>query len=176
MRLTCTACGAHGSIEQFTADTDARRFMDMLLQLPAPVASQALRYTALFRPHKRGLTWDRACSVLGELAAMVKAGAVENYGRSIPASADAFASAMHSMLERRDALKLPLKNHGYLVSILVANAPGQAADREQQTEQQKRSDSQARHRQVESEAERMARMRAELQKAEANRMLRLGMK
>lgn len=174
MRLTCTACGAHGSIEQFTADTDARRFMDMLLQLPTPIASQALRYTALFRPHKRGLTWDRACSVLGELAAMVKAGAVENYGRSIPVSPDAFANAMHSMLEGRGSLKLPLKGHGYLIAILVTNAPGDSAASEQQLEEQKLIESRTRHRQTESDTERMARMRAEHQQAEINRLRRLG--
>lgn len=174
MRLTCTCCGAHGSIEQFTADTDARRFMGMLLQLPPQIAPLALRYTALFRPHKRGLTWDRACSVLGELGAMVMVGAVENYGRSIPVSPDAFANAMHSMLERREALKLPLKGHGYLISILVANAPGEAAIAEQTLDEQKKRDSQARHRETESSEARMARMRAEHQKAEANRMRRLG--
>lgn len=45
MKLTCTACGATGSVEQFTADADARTAMALALTLPPSVGAVALRYT-----------------------------------------------------------------------------------------------------------------------------------
>ncbi len=123
MRLTCTACGAHGSIEQFTADSDARRFAEIVAALPANVGPVAIRYLGLFRPGKRGLSWDRACKLMVELAGMIERGAVERHGRSIPAAPPLFANAMQQMLDRRETLDLPLTTHGYLITIVAGEAP-----------------------------------------------------
>ncbi|WP_421793525.1 hypothetical protein [Hydrocarboniphaga effusa] len=172
MRLTCPSCGTHGSVEAFTVDTNARRFEQLLTDMPPELPRLARRYIALFRPLKRGLHWDDACEYLEQITAMVKAGSVDNYGRAVPISATQVAAAMHQMLvEQRDLLRLPLKSHGYLISILIGAAPQAAKEQEEQDEKRKQQDSQVRQRRAETQEERMARMVAEDQQAQARRML-----
>lgn len=134
MRLTCTCCGATGSIEMFSADVDARRAVEIAAGMPAQLGPLALRYLGLFRPHKRGLAWDRVCKLLGELAAMIAAGQVERRGKPVPASAESFGRAMQQMLDQRERLELPLANHHYLVAIVAGNAPREAAAAEDASE------------------------------------------
>lgn len=141
MKLTCTACGCTGSVEQFTADADARTALALALTLPAGVGAVAVRYIGLFRPAKRGLTWDRVLKLLGEIAEMVKAGQVERRGKSCPATPALFAAAMQQMLDGRERLDLPLQSHGYLVAIVAGDSPREAAQLEAQTEAAKRTQS-----------------------------------
>ena len=144
MRLTCTACGAHGSLELFTADPDARRLTELVAKLPAELGPVAVRYLGLFRPLKRGLTWDRAVKIAGEIVAMVEAGAVEVRGRRFPANASTFASAMQQMLDHRERLELPMSSHGYLIRIVAGESPREAAREETRQQDDKRQASQTR--------------------------------
>ncbi len=144
MRLTCSACGAHGSVEQFTADTAAREAFALALSLPGGMGGVALRYIGLFRPHKRGLTWDRSLTLLREVSALVAAGQVERHGKPYAASAALFASAMQRILDQRASLQLPLTSHGYLVAIIAGDSPREAARIETEQEQHKQQGSRAR--------------------------------
>lgn len=159
MRLTCSACGAHGSIEQFTSDADARTAMAMALAMPAGVGAVALRYIALFRPGKRGLTWDRVCKLLGEIAEMVKHQQVERRGRIYPASPALIAAAMQQMVDMRDRLELPLTSHGYLATIVAGDSPKEAAALEAAEESRKRTESSRRAPAAETPFERSLRER-----------------
>lgn len=160
MRLTCTACGAHGSVEQFTADADARTAMATALALPPGVGAVALRYIGLFRPGKRGLTWDRVCRLLDELRQMIEAGQVERRGKAFPATPALFQAAMQQMLDQRERLELPLTTHGYLVAIVAGDSPRAAAAAEAAAELAKRTQSATRRSHDEETVEqRMARMR-----------------
>lgn len=159
MRLTCSACGAHGSIEQFTADADARTAMAIALRLPTGVGAVALRYIALFRPAKRGLTWDRVCKLLGELAQMIEAGAVERRGHTHPASHALFLRAMEQMVVQRERLRLPLKDHNYLREIIAGDSPRESAALEAQAEAAKAADSRRRAVPEETPFERSLRLR-----------------
>ena len=174
MRLTCSACGAHGSIELFTADAEARSALAQAAGLPGGVGAVAVRYIALFRPAKRGLTWDRVCRLLGEISAMVEAGQVERHGKAIPVTTTMFASAMQRVVDQRERMDLPLTSHGYLITILAGDAPREAARLEQQTEDEKRSASARRRGPVESSEERIARMRREAEAADARRLAEQG--
>lgn len=165
MRLTCTACGAHGSAEQFTADTDARRAMEMVANLPAGLGPLVLRYLGLFRPQKRGLTWDRAGKILDELAAMIAAGHVERRGKTYPAAPDLFRAGIQQMLDQRERLELPLANHNYLIAIVAGDSPRAAAAAEEAAEVAKRQAS-ARRGDVETSEQRIARMRREAEEAD----------
>lgn len=138
MRLTCSACGAHGSIEMFSTDSDARRLVELMAGVPADVGPVLVRYLGLFRPHKRGLTWDRAVKIAAEVVAMIQAGEVEQRGRRYPASAAVFASAMQQMLDHRERLELPMTSHGYLVRIVAGESPREAARAETAQESLKR--------------------------------------
>lgn len=161
MKLTCTACGATGSVEQFTADADARTALALVLKLPHGVGGVALRYIGLFRPAKRGLTWDRACKLLGELAAMIEAGHVHKRGKALPATPALFAAAMQQMLDQRERLDLPLTTHGYLIAIVAGDSPRESAQLEAQTEATKRAQSTKRAEPAESLFDRMQRRRLE---------------
>ncbi len=162
MRLTCPGCGVHGSIEAFSVEPAAKRLAAIFAELPPEVLRHVTAYLRLFSPMKRGLSLERACDLAAELRDMVKAGQVENYGRPFPASPALFGAAMFEMVENRGRLRLPLKTHGYLISIVVGGSGAAAAATEEQAEQHKRQDSQARHRQTESQEELMLRRRREL--------------
>lgn len=144
MRLTCTACGAHGSLELFSADPDARRLAELVARLPAELGPVAVRYLGLFRPLKRGLTWDRAVKIAAEIVAMVESGAVELRGRRFPASATVFANAMQQMLDHRERLELPMTSHGYLIRVVAGDSPREAAREEARQQDDKRQASQTR--------------------------------
>lgn len=163
MKLTCTACGATGSAEQFTADADARTALALALKLPPGVGGVALRYIGLFRPAKRGLTWDRACKLLSELVAMIEAGHVHRRGKALPATPALFAAAMQQMLDQRERLDLPLTTHGYLVAIVAGDSPREAAQLEAQAEAEKRVANVKRVDEGESLFDRMNRLRLEEQ-------------
>lgn len=165
MRLTCTACGAHGSAEQFTADTDARRAMETLAGLPAGLGPLVLRYLGLFRPPKRGLTWDRVSKILDELATMIAAGHVERRGKRYSAASELFRAGIQQMLDQRERLELPLANHNYLIAIVAGDSPRAAAAAEEAAEAAKRQAS-ARRPDVETSEQRIARMRREAEEAD----------
>jgi hypothetical protein len=142
MRLTCSCCGAHGSIEFFSTDTNARRFNELVSKLPAPLVPIAQKYAALFRPLKtKGLTWDRACDIVSGLQAMCTAGGVDYYGKHYPASPELLASVIHQMLDNRDGLTLPLKTHAYLIKVAVAKSGAEVAQIEKLADQQRLSGS-----------------------------------
>ena len=141
MRLTCTACGAHGSIEQFTSDGDARKSVELVSGLPADLGPVVVRYLGLFRPMKRGLTWDRVLKISGEIVEMINQGAVEQRGKRFPATPDMFAAAMQQMLDTRERLDLPMSSHGYLIKIVAGESPREAARTESAQEELKRMES-----------------------------------
>jgi hypothetical protein len=158
MRLTCSCCGAHGSIELFTSDELARRFSELLSELPAGLsASVARRYIALFRPKQRGLSWDRACALMGEVKHMAETGGVWLNNQRYPASPNLLTVAMQQMLDKPAGLVLPLKTHGYLLTIIASGSVVEQLRIEQQINQHKTEESVKRHREVYDHGERMRR-------------------
>lgn len=134
MRLTCPGCGAHGSLELFGADADARAFAASMGELPPALAAPVREYLALFRPRQRVLTWPRARKLLAELLPDIKSERIERKGRIWPAPAAVWQSAIEQMVASRDKLTLPLKSHGYLHEIIVglADKVEAAAERTQE--------------------------------------------
>lgn len=122
MKLTCPGCGAHGSIEMFAADVDARQCVGRAAALPAALGPAVLEYLTLFRPAKRLLPWPRAHKLLEELAQTIAHGKVIRHGRPWQAPESVWLQALQGVMARRDALTLPLKSHGYLFEIVTALA------------------------------------------------------
>ena len=130
MRLTCGGCGAHGSYEFFTSDAEARACFAAAQQLPGGFGPLLLEYLTLFRPRQRLLTWSRARKLIDELVPMVVSGEVRREQRTHRVSIDAWRVAIEQMVSQRDQLRLPLKSHGYLLSVApkVASAAEAAGE------------------------------------------------
>jgi hypothetical protein len=139
MRLNCPACGAAISLDALLGHEGAREAVQIALQLPAPLGKLLVQYVGMFRPAKRqSLSLDRVASLLGELLIMIDAGKIEREGRTYAAPQDYFRTALEDMLARRDSLTLPLKSHGYLLSIIAGFADKAEAKQEAKAEEAKR--------------------------------------
>ncbi|MHB1333421.1 MAG: hypothetical protein ACYCY1_12560 [Sulfuriferula sp.] len=138
MRLSCPACGASSSLDALIEHGAAREALAAALCLDARLGALMVKYLALFRPAKTGLSMSRVATLLGELLPMIHAAKIERNGTLYAAPRDAWISAVEDILARRDSLTLPLKTHGYLLGIIV-NQAGQAAGRAEKANEQKRS-------------------------------------
>lgn len=92
------------------------------LQLPAPLGKLLVQYVSLFRPLQRQLSMDRLATLLGELLPMITEAKVERNRTVYPAPHEYWRQGMEDMLAKRDSLTLPLKSHGYLITIIAGFA------------------------------------------------------
>jgi hypothetical protein len=125
MKLSCPACGAAFSLDVLLGHEGARDSVMAALRLPAPLGKLLIQYIGLFRPASRNLSFDRVASLLNEMQPMIEAGLIERNGRPWSAPQDYWRMALDDMLAKRDKLTLPLKNHGYLLTI-IAGLSGKA--------------------------------------------------
>lgn len=131
MKLRCFACGAMGSAEAFTNDSIARELLAVATNLPHPLPPIILNYLAMFRPEKTMLTWPKALRLTKDLAALVATGTVQVEKKAArPCPPRLWAQAIEQVIERRDRLSLPLKNHNYLKQIVYDLADRQDARNE----------------------------------------------
>ena len=147
MRLNCPACGAAMSLDALLAGEGAREAVMTALQLPAPLGKALVQYLALFRPllrhgsgqARRQLSFDRVNSLLAELLPLIQSGKFERNGRLWAAPVESWRQGIEEMLAKRDSLTLPLKSHGYLLTILAGYADKTEARAEAQAEERQRS-------------------------------------
>ncbi len=145
MRIVCPDCGATGSLATFIADGEARACMAELAGFPAGLTQPAINYLALFRPPQRALAWPRAHRLLTDLSALMASPALHHGGRDHAVTPELWAAALTQVVDQRERLTLPLKSHGYLLTVLAAFAQHRAGDVEQRREAQLRSGLQAGH-------------------------------
>lgn len=134
MKLSCPACGATASLDVLLGHEGARDAVMAALALPAPLGKLLVQYIGLFRPAQRQLSFDRVASLINELLPMIAAARIERNGRSHSAPLEYWQMAMAEMLAKRDKLTLPLKNHGYLLTIIEGYSSKAEAKAENQTE------------------------------------------
>lgn len=139
MRLTCQNCGAVISLDAALGHDGAREAVQIALQLPAPLGKTLVQYVGLFRPAQRQLSMDRVANLLGELLQMIDTGKVEHKGRTYAAPQTYWQQALEGMLAKRESLTLPLKSHGYLVTIIAGFADKAEAKQEAKAEERKRT-------------------------------------
>lgn len=139
MRLSCPCCGANMSLDALIGTEAARESVLLALQLPAPLGKLLVQYLGLFRPVHRILSFDRVANLLGELLPMVGEGKIERNGKIYAAPQNYWHLALEEMLAKRDTLTLPLKSHGYLLTIIAGFADKAEAKQEAQAEERKRS-------------------------------------
>lgn len=136
MKLSCPACGSLSSLDALLGNEGAREAVMAALAMPAPLGKLMVQYLALFRPAQRQLSFDRVANLLNELLPMISAAKIERNGRICSAPQDYWKQAIEEMLNKRDKLTLPLKNHGYLLTIIENYSNKAEARKEQQHEDQ----------------------------------------
>jgi hypothetical protein len=141
--FTCPVCRNPLTVDVVFAHEGVR---DAILQLVNAHADGAkllrplLAYVGMFAPVKTEMRYERVAAVLAEVVASIKAGSVrDTHGVTHAAPLDYWRQAFEEMAARRDAgsLKLPLKSHGYLHTVVVGLAGKAAATAERKTEAQR---------------------------------------
>lgn len=135
MKLNCPNCGEHLTLAALIEHDAAREAIMLALQFPAPLGKSLMQYVSLFKPAQRVLSMDRFASILGEILPMIQAAQIERGGRAYPAPQAYWQQAIEVMISGRDKLTLPLKSHGYLLSIIAGFAEKNDAKAEKATEQ-----------------------------------------
>ena len=136
MRIICPCCQSDFPIEAGINDVAARNAVKLAFGL-TPFGDLVLGYVQLFKPANRAMPIARLVKILEELLAMIKQGRINRSGRTWAAPMDAWKSAFEEMLERRDKLTLPLKNHSYLLTIIAGFADKTEGSQEKQQEARK---------------------------------------
>ncbi len=123
MRIRCPACGAQMSLDAVVEDSAAARALTLALELH-PLGGLLIRYLGLFRPAQSKLSWPRVATLLGELLPFIQQQRLERDGRTHDVPHCAWAAALEKTLAARDggALRTPLKTHGYLLEVAIAEA------------------------------------------------------
>lgn len=122
MNLCCPTCGFKASIEVFAGDKAARHVAALMGRVPPPLSDLLLRYLGLFAPAKHAMTFSRMQTLLQELVPMIEAGRITRAKREWPVNLAQWEHGMQQMVEKRAQLTLPLKSHGYLLTILAGDA------------------------------------------------------
>jgi hypothetical protein len=118
MKLSCPACGSLSSLDALLGNEGAREAVMAALAMPAPLGKLMVQYLGLFRPAQRQLSFDRVANLINELLPMIQDAKIERNGRLWNAPQDYWKMGMEDMLSKRDKLTLPLKGHGYLLTII----------------------------------------------------------
>jgi len=138
LHLSCPECAAQFDLNQALEDADARRLMDLIKDIQPVVIRPYFRYLKLFKPQKQGLRWSKMLTLTKELAPMIKDAQIKHNHAIYAVPPTAWADAMNDLVDNPSAtLKLPLKGHGYLLSILSAGAEKVAAKAERKEEEKK---------------------------------------
>lgn len=137
MKLSCPACGSVASLDVLLGHEGARDAVMAAMAMPAPIGKIMVQYLGLFRPAQRNLSMDRLANLINELLPMIAEAKIERHGRIWGAPQDYWKMAMEDMLIKRDKLTLPLKNHGYLLTIIEGYSSKAEAKAETQTEARK---------------------------------------
>lgn len=119
-RVLCPACGALFDLEQAWDDVDGRRFVQLLTELPPAVIRPFYNYLKLFKPVKQSLRWHKVLSLAQELAPMINRAVIKRNGIDYAVPVPMWVEALGGLVRNRpENLSLPLKGHGYLLTILA---------------------------------------------------------
>lgn len=136
MNLICPCCQAVFPIEAALNDLAGRQAIVEAFRL-TPFGDLLLGYIKLFTPPKRALSNLRMVKLLEELLPMIRAASIERNGRLWSAPHEYWRMALGEMIDKRDKLTLPLKSHGYLLTIIEGYSNKAEAKQEVQAEARK---------------------------------------
>ena len=118
MKTKCPCCGAMNSLDALVANEKASEAIATALAFNGELGKALIGYLGLFRPQATSLSFDRVATILGQLLPMVQAEQIQRDGKTYPAPVEAWIYGINTMLASRQNLKLPMKNHGYLLEII----------------------------------------------------------
>lgn len=137
-RVLCPHCGNRFDLLDALNHADARRFIELLTQLPPDVIRPYYSYLKLFKPAKQALRWSKVLKLTEELAPMIKDATIKRNGILYRVPTQQWAQVLTDLAEQPPkTLTLPLDGHGYLLSILANQAEQHAAKTEYKQEQQR---------------------------------------
>lgn len=122
MQLVCPSCGFFGPPDAYLAEGAESRGILLALSAPAALAQPIQQYLRLFRPQQRALSSRRVVTLLEELLPMILEAKITWRGVVYPAPVEYWREAMDEMIVGRDRLDLPMKSHGYLLTIIAGYA------------------------------------------------------
>lgn len=140
MRITCPGCHAELTLDVLLTNEAARLAVAKLAQVSVPFGALTLRYIALFRPEKRGLSIERMVRLINELVPDIERKAITRKGRDWDAGLETWRAAFEIVLAKRDkgTLTLPLTSHGLLYEVMAGLVDRIEAQAERDTERQRR--------------------------------------
>lgn len=138
LTLVCPSCGFYGPPDAYLAEGGAARGLLLALSVPAALAQPVQQYLRLFRPPKRALSSRRVVTLLEELLPMIVEARISRVGVTYPAPVEYWREALDEMVAGRDRLTLPLKSHGYLLTIIAGYAKKADAAQERSREERAR--------------------------------------
>lgn len=137
--VPCPECGSVINILQAIEDKEGRRWVDMIMNLPAPIHTPLYRYLRLFKPAKQALRYSRMCTLTAELVEPIQNARVERNNQLNVAPLELWIEALTELVEDPPkSLRLPLKSHGYLLEMLASRAEKTAAKVERTREEERR--------------------------------------
>lgn len=142
MNITCPACSAQYPIEAGLLEDDGKRLAAVFGEMDPALFRPTVSYLRLFKPAKTALRMTRAITVMQEFLALVRAGEVsrdERSGLYRPAPIAVWIAGIEQMLQRPEALRLPLSNHNYLRQVVWGIADQADAQAERQREKDLRN-------------------------------------
>lgn len=147
MRIICPCCQTDFPLEAGINDVNARSAITRAFSL-TPIGKLLLAYVQLFKPEKRALSMDNLVKILDQIIPMIQEGKIEHAKRTWSAPHVYWEQAIGQMIDNREKLRLPLKNHSYLFTIIAGFADKAESKAEAQTEARKAGGSIQRHQQT----------------------------
>lgn len=141
MRLTCPCCYGQFELEAALNVDAARSSLVTALRMPAPLATLLGNYLGCFRTKTGALKPDKVERLMAELLPMLEGEHVVRDGLRRDCALALWQQSLVEILEARTAgnLTLPLKSHGYLLSIAAGLAEKAGAKSEREREVKLRS-------------------------------------
>lgn len=119
INIVCPHCRREYSIQEGRNDADWYELNKLIFDLPDVVQSPLWRYLELFK-NKNKMTSTKLLALVKKIHPMIKAGQISWKKISYVVPPKTFAAAMSLLAETPpDTLDLPLKSHGYLLSMLA---------------------------------------------------------
>ena len=139
--LTCPVCSSAVTFEQLLGRLETDRTFDRLVSVSVPLGNLVLQYLTLFAPEKQRLTQTKKLRLIAQLLPDLERRAITHKGRDWPVPLPVWAAAMEQMLAARAAerLVLPMTGHGYLYSVLAAQANQHEGAAEKRHEEERRT-------------------------------------
>lgn len=135
INVTCPFCANHFPLVAGLNDADARRFGEMMGELPPAIARLMAAYLALHKPAKQGLRWPKIVKLLQDVLPDIKAAQVTRDGITRAAPAAVWVAALEKVIDMPN-LKLPLEGNGLLREICARLASREEGQQERKKEQQ----------------------------------------